>query len=339
MPLCICTSAWLCHQLLYLQQLINFLHWLLTFQKAFKHCVSLCITIAGHVEITEFMLSKISGNKMILGQDWLWIHNSKINWDSNRLALGDILEVVTSYELPRWLLPCKQNPVCQIGELYTLCVLRKKFQCTTQVYPELTWDQIQTRSRIFEIQSLPTYLERITSTGQMAIIPSLMLCGDKNHRSLPTLITKHGTFKPTVWLWQSCSLDCLSTNDEFCLAKLLATEKVFVYINDIFIPTKDLEEWFKKSFTLWKKITMHFWSKEVMLLQLLILKGSIQHFPKKCWSIADWPVPKDKKALSRFLGLFNFFWCFIANFAKFAKCLFALLDRSYTWKGYPYLIC
>ena len=50
--------------------------------RVFQHSINIRLFMGGHVENFQFILGKIYGHKIILGHDWLAIHNPKINWDS-----------------------------------------------------------------------------------------------------------------------------------------------------------------------------------------------------------------------------------------------------------------
>src|ERR1700731_1951896 len=86
----------------------------------------------------------------------------------------------------------------------------------------------------------------------------------------------------------------------YILRKLISTRKVFVYINDILIATEDLEEHWRLTHRVLqalqddglsvRKRKCEFEVSEVTFLGLCITKGSVQHSPKKCQGIQDWPT-------------------------------------------------
>jgi hypothetical protein len=57
--------------------------------------------------------------------------------------------------------------------------------------------------------------------------------------------------------------------------------------------------------------------------------------PKKVAVIRDWSIPQTKKDMQAFLGLCNFYHCFIKDFGKIAK-LMTLLTGNVEFKwGIP----
>ena len=78
----------------------------------------------------------------------------------------------------------------------------------------------------------------------------------------------------------------------YILRKLIATGKVFVYIDDILIATENLEEHQKLTHGVLqalqddglsvRKRKCEFKVPEVMFLGLRITEGSVHHSPKKC---------------------------------------------------------
>src|ERR1700730_9703860 len=92
----------------------------------------------------------------------------------------------------------------------------------------------------------------------------------------------------------------------YILQKLIATGKVFVYINDILIATKDVKEHWELTHGVlqalqedglsMRKRKCEFETQEVTFLGLRITKGSVHHSPKKCQGIHDWPTPHSENA-------------------------------------------
>ena len=54
--------------------------------------------------------------------------------------------------------------------------------------------------------------------------------------------------------------------------------------------------------------------------------------PKKVEAITAWPVPTKVKEVQSFLGLANFYRCFVNNFSKVAKPLHELAHKDTEWK-------
>ena len=73
---------------------------------------------------------------------------------------------------------------------------------------------------------------------------------------------------------------------------------------------------------------------QIEFLRHIISKDGIAD-PKKVKAIQDWLAPKNLKELQCFLGLANYYRCFIENYAKVALQLTKLLcsDVNYVWEA------
>src|SRR3984893_8708822 len=52
---------------------------------SFQYSTNMRLFIGGHVENMQFILGKIHGHKIILGHDWLMLHNLKIDWNNKHM--------------------------------------------------------------------------------------------------------------------------------------------------------------------------------------------------------------------------------------------------------------
>ena len=68
------------------------------------------------------------------------------------------------------------------------------------------------------------------------------------------------------------------------------------------------------------------------MLSLIIGPDGIKMDPKKVEAITAWPVPTKVKEVQLFLGLANFYRCFVDNFSKVAKPLHELTRKDTEWK-------
>ena len=67
------------------------------------------------------------------------------------------------------------------------------------------------------------------------------------------------------------------------------------------------------------------------MLSLIIGSDGIKMDPKKVEAIMAWPVPTKVKKVQSFLGLANFYRCFVNNFSKVAKPLHELTHKDKEW--------
>ncbi|SJL14246.1 uncharacterized protein ARMOST_17702 [Armillaria ostoyae] len=130
--------------------------------------------------------------------------------------------------------------------------------------------------------------------------------------------TNRGLFEPTVMffgLTNSPATFQWMMNDIF--KDLIATGKVTVYLDDILIFSKTLEEHWKITCHVLELLRKHklflkakkceFEVLETEYLGVIISEGSICMDPIKLAGITEWPVPTKKKELQSFLGFANFY--------------------------------
>eukprot|EP00961_Rhodomonas_salina_P180648 2438220-Rhodomonas_salina.1 len=53
--------------------------------------------------------------------------------------------------------------------------------------------------------------------------------------------------------------------------------------------------------------------------------------PSKTKAITDWPIPVDIHELSSFIGLANYYRCYVENYAGICLPLFSLLKKDEPW--------
>lgn len=72
----------------------------------------------------------------------------------------------------------------------------------------------------------------------------------------------------------------------------------------------------------------HLCSPEVEFLGHVVSAEGVSTDPKKIEKVANWPVPTSKKEVQQFLGLANYYRRFVENFAKIAKPLHRLTEKT-----------
>ena len=125
--------------------------------------------------------------------------------------------------------------------------------------------------------------------------------------------------------------------------KLIDHGVVIIYIDDIMIFTKTLEE----HRCIVKEVLQILWDEHLYLchnkcdfevqetefLGLIMAQDQVKMDHKKVSAIKDWPIPMSKKQLWGFLGFLNFYWRFMQNFAQIAWPLNTLMSvkKEFEW--------
>ena len=155
--------------------------------------------------------------------------------------------------------------------------------------------------------------------------------------------TNRGLFEPLVMffgLTNSPATFQTMMNDLF--RDLINREVVVVYLDDIMIFTKSLEEHrrivcevleiLRKNKLYLKPEKCEFEVTKTEYLGMIISEGHVGMDPVKVKGISEWPVPKCKREVQAFLGFTNFYRRFIQDYGKIAKPLSSLTGNSeWTW--------
>ncbi|SJK98309.1 uncharacterized protein ARMOST_01574 [Armillaria ostoyae] len=123
---------------------------------------------------------------------------------------------------------------------------------------------------------------------------------------------------------------------------LISEGKVTIYLDDILIFTKDLDEHrrivrrvlqrLRENKLFLKAEKCEFEVLETEYLGVIISEGQIRMDPVKLAGIAEWPTPTKKKELQSFLGFTNFYRKFIKNYSKVVRTLTQLMGNAeWTW--------
>ncbi|SJL06708.1 uncharacterized protein ARMOST_10050 [Armillaria ostoyae] len=167
------------------------------------------------------------------------------------------------------------------------------------------------------------------------------VCIKKDDEWKAAFRTNRGLFEPTVMffgLTNSPATFQWMMNDIF--KDLIATGKVTVYLDDILIFSKTLEEHRKITRRVLELLRKHklflkaekceFEVLETEYLGVIISENSIRMDPIKLAGIAEWPVPTKKKELQSFLGFANFYRRFIKGYSDIV-CPMTRLTGKETW--------
>ncbi|SJL16278.1 uncharacterized protein ARMOST_19798 [Armillaria ostoyae] len=146
----------------------------------------------------------------------------------------------------------------------------------------------------------------------------------------PTVMFFRLTNSPATFQWMM--------NDIF--KDLIATSKVTVYLDNILIFLKTLEEHRKITCHVLELLRKHklflkaekceFEVLETEYLGVIISKGSIRMDPVKVAGIVEWPTPTKKKELQSFLGFTNFYRHFIKDYSMIVCPMTRLMGKE-TW--------
>lgn len=123
---------------------------------------------------------------------------------------------------------------------------------------------------------------------------------------------------------------------------LIAEGKVTIYLDDILIFTKHLNEHqrivrrilqrLRENKLFLKAEKCEFEVLETEYLGVIISQDSIQMDPVKVAGITEWPTPTKKKELQSFLGFTNFYRKFIRDYSKIVRPLTQLTrNAEWTW--------
>ncbi|KAG5728483.1 hypothetical protein E4T56_gene19562 [Termitomyces sp. T112] len=126
---------------------------------------------------------------------------------------------------------------------------------------------------------------------------------------------------------------------------LIAEGIVCVYLNNILIYTKMLEEHHQITRLVLERLHQHqlylkpekckFEQTQIEYLSLIISHGAAEIDPVKVAGVAEWPEPRNKKEVQAFLGFANFYQRFIQDFSHHACPLFDLTGKDVTWSWGP----
>ncbi|KAF8791696.1 Retrovirus-related Pol polyprotein like [Argiope bruennichi] len=150
--------------------------------------------------------------------------------------------------------------------------------------------------------------------------------------------TPDGHYESTrLFFWIIERTSCISTRHVFRFRRF-AMERCLMFCDDIFFGWTDFDDMIEKLRQVLEKLLnagltlklskCEFGMSEIEYLGFVIDKGGIRLGPRKLAAIAEYPVPKSKDELRRFLGFTSFFRRFIAHYASVAEPLTRLLKKN-----------
>jgi hypothetical protein len=140
-------------------------------------------------------------------------------------------------------------------------------------------------------------------------------------------------------------LGCPASFQRLMEGVLRNISNVIVYIDDLLVHTKTHKDHLKVLEQVLDRLHTHnlkinldncfFGSKEVSYLGFTLTPEGIKPGKNKLKAIKDAKPPTDVKTICSFVGLCNFFWTHIKNFAIIAAPLFRLTRKDSEYKGGP----
>jgi hypothetical protein len=129
-------------------------------------------------------------------------------------------------------------------------------------------------------------------------------------------------------------------NDIF--SDMISGGVVVVYLDDILIFTKDLDEHRHITQRVLGRLAEHelylrpekceFEKTWIEYLGLIISENRVEMDPVKVAGVAEWPEPTNKREVQSFLGFVNFYRRFVKDFSHHARPLFDLTRKEQKWK-------
>src|ERR1700677_491423 len=165
------------------------------------------------------------------------------------------------------------------------------------------------------------------------------LCIKEGDEWKAAFTTNRGSFELTVMFFGlTNSPVSFQTMMNPLLKELIDEGHVIVYMDNILVFTKDLEEHrrivsevlkrLKENDLFLKPQKCFFKQKEVKFLGLIISEEGIRMDLKKVEGVQNWPRPKKVKEVQAFLGFANFYRRFVKDFAKIANPLNCLTRKD-----------
>jgi hypothetical protein len=152
---------------------------------------------------------------------------------------------------------------------------------------------------------------------------------DKESENATTMCTRYGNFKYKVMPFGLVNASAMFQHMMNTILRPLLDQGVVVYLDDILIYTKTMEEHHKlvtQVFSILQKeglaVAAHksfFHVKEVEFLGYIINANGVKMSTRKVEAIRSCETPKNLKDVQPFLGFANFYCGFIENFSGVAR--------------------
>ena len=129
-----------------------------------------------------------------------------------------------------------------------------------------------------------------------------------------------------------------------CVLVGLSPAQCLIYLDDIIVYSTSFEDHFRHLKNVLTKLSeaglklkltkCHFAQRQVQYLSHPISEDGVAVDPSKMGAVTSYPQPRDVKELHRFLGMANYYHCFVQGFASIVQPLHKLTRknaRGFNW--------
>ena len=140
-----------------------------------------------------------------------------------------------------------------------------------------------------------------------------------------------GSFEPTVMFFgMTNSPATFQAMMNEIMRDMINEGKVTAFMDDVLVGTETEEEYDEiveevlrrlEENNLYVKLKKYTWKvRKIGFLGVVIEHNGIEIEKEKVDGVLSWPEPKNVKDVRKFLGLTNYYWRFIKDFAQVARC-------------------
>lgn len=261
-------------------------------------------------------------------------HKQEVAKQIDKLLKGDVIEPsISPYNSPLLLVP-KKSLEGSAEKLFRLCIDYRQLNKNLQPYQ-------------FPLPRIDEILDQLGSAKYFSTLDLSQgfhqVLIDKKDREKTAFSTAYGHYH-----YKRCPFG-LKTLPGFFQSMLnniltgLQGETCFVYIDDVVIFAKDLEEHDRKLTDILNRFKQynlklnpdkcHFMRKEVIYLGHKCSENGVEPDDKLMNSITNFPRPKTVRQVQSFHGLANYYRKFVRGFATIASPLYKIIkkDQKFNW--------
>lgn len=168
---------------------------------------------------------------------------------------------------------------------------------------------------------------------------------DPRDREKTAFVTPDGLYEFKVLPFGLCSAPATFQRLMDTVLSGLKWKTCLVYLDDVIVFSATFHEHLERLKAVLQAIRFagltlkpekcHFCFQELQFLGHVVSQAGVRPDPDKVAAVANFPVPTDKKAVRRFLGLCSYYRRFIADFARIASPLTQLTrdDVAFVWNN------
>ena len=161
---------------------------------------------------------------------------------------------------------------------------------------------------------------------------------DESDREKTAFCTPDGHYQFKVMPFGLCNAPATFQQLMDMVLAGLQWNNCLVYLDDVIVVGKTFEDHLQNLRNVFGRLRAaglklqpkkcHFCSQEVEFLGHVVSPQGVSVDPKKVDKVANWPVPTSKREVQQFLGLANYYRRFVENFARIAKPLHRLTEKT-----------